>query len=276
MEWKEFAADSRESAVAQAIQHYGVSEGELRVSQVPEDLDISGLGGRVLVLAGLANQQPRQSRDEDHGGREGRDRGRDRDRGERRDRSRSDRKPREERPVAAKAPVPEPEPEEDLGPQQEVGAVGDFVRGILEKMSLGPQSRVEETRDGEEIKILIRGASIAQMVKNDQRTLLALSHLAHRAGQKLEEEEVRVRVSVAHSGVSDDRGQEAMPEGSEELEKEARAAAADVQESGEALTMRPMNSKERWVIHNVIREIAGVTSRSDGEGRTKRVKVEPE
>ena len=34
-----------------------------------------------------------------------------------------------------------------------------------------------------------------------------------------------------------------------------------------------MNSKERWVIHNFIKEVAGVTSESDADGDDKYVKV---
>jgi predicted RNA-binding protein Jag len=40
--------------------------------------------------------------------------------------------------------------------------------------------------------------------------------------------------------------------------------------------MRDMNSRERWVVHNTIRDIEGVRSESIGEDPSKRVKVLPE
>jgi predicted RNA-binding protein Jag len=49
-----------------------------------------------------------------------------------------------------------------------------------------------------------------------------------------------------------------------------------VTKTGEPVLLRPMNSKERWVIHNVVNETAGLRSESVGEGRMRRVKIEPE
>jgi predicted RNA-binding protein Jag len=37
-----------------------------------------------------------------------------------------------------------------------------------------------------------------------------------------------------------------------------------------------MNSKERWVVHNYLKDVPGVTSVSEGEGAEKRIKVIPD
>lgn len=65
------------------------------------------------------------------------------------------------------------------------------------------------------------------------------------------------------------------PEGvdHERLEALAKEAAEHVQSSGESLVMEPMNSKERWVVHNYIKGVGGLTSLSVGEGDDRRVKV---
>ncbi len=60
------------------------------------------------------------------------------------------------------------------------------------------------------------------------------------------------------------------------LEKLAHESAAEVTKTGEPVLLRPMNSKERWIIHNVVNETAGLRSESVGEGRMRRVKIEPE
>jgi predicted RNA-binding protein Jag len=36
-----------------------------------------------------------------------------------------------------------------------------------------------------------------------------------------------------------------------------------------------MSSRERWIVHTVLRTIAGVRTESVGEGRLKRVKIVP-
>ncbi len=46
--------------------------------------------------------------------------------------------------------------------------------------------------------------------------------------------------------------------------------------TGQSVVLRPMNSKERWLVHNVVNETPGLRSESEGEGRMRRVKIEPE
>ena len=61
-----------------------------------------------------------------------------------------------------------------------------------------------------------------------------------------------------------------------ELEKLAHESVAEVTKTGEAVVLRPMSSKERWVVHNVVNETPGLRSESDGEGRLRRVRIERE
>ncbi|MBW2416006.1 MAG: hypothetical protein JRG76_16020 [Deltaproteobacteria bacterium] len=48
-----------------------------------------------------------------------------------------------------------------------------------------------------------------------------------------------------------------------------------VRESGEAATLDEMTSRDRWIVHNALKEVDGVASESVGEGRMKRVKIFP-
>ena len=68
------------------------------------------------------------------------------------------------------------------------------------------------------------------------------------------------------------------PEGvdHERLERQAREAAEKVKSSGQPVTLPWMNSKERWVVHNYLKDVEGVTSVSEGEGAEKRLKIIPE
>jgi predicted RNA-binding protein Jag len=49
-----------------------------------------------------------------------------------------------------------------------------------------------------------------------------------------------------------------------------------VRKTGKPAVLRPMNSKERWIVHNFIKGMEGLRSESVGEGRMRRVKIEPE
>ncbi len=73
-------------------------------------------------------------------------------------------------------------------------------------------------------------------------------------------------------GDRSDRGESDDPA----LEKLAHESAAEVTRTGQPVLLRPMNSKERWLIHNVVNETPGLRSESEGEGRMRRVKIEPE
>ena len=68
------------------------------------------------------------------------------------------------------------------------------------------------------------------------------------------------------------------PEGVDEvrLEAVAREAAERVRRSGEPEILESMTAKERWVVHNFLKDIEGVTSASEGEGASKRVKILPD
>jgi hypothetical protein len=68
------------------------------------------------------------------------------------------------------------------------------------------------------------------------------------------------------------------PEGVDEarLEAIAREAAERVRRSGEPEILESMTAKERWVVHNFLKSVEGVTSASEGEGASKRVKILPD
>jgi spoIIIJ-associated protein len=64
--------------------------------------------------------------------------------------------------------------------------------------------------------------------------------------------------------------------GEERLLAAVKALAENVLESGEPRETDPLNSRERWLVHNALREVAGVKSESTGDGAEKRVKIMPE
>ncbi len=59
----------------------------------------------------------------------------------------------------------------------------------------------------------------------------------------------------------------------DELVALAKTVAAQVSSSGKTKKLQPMNAYERRLIHLTVREYAGLTSNSDGNGALKRVRI---
>jgi spoIIIJ-associated protein len=153
----------------------------------------------------------------------------------------------------------------------ELGPVGEFVAGVLRRMGVAGRIRLDEAEDDGEIVIRLRGEGLQAWLRQDSRVLDALSHLAQRAAQKLIGEEASVRVNVPRGlEVPGSEG------GDGPFERLASKTAEEVRKTGKPVVLRPMNSRERWIVHNHIKEMEGLRSESVGEGRMRCVKIEPE
>ena len=298
---REFIAESEEAAVEKALSHYGVGRDQLEVHVVPSDLSVAGLGGRALVLIGRAGQtsdepseRPRRAersdRDGDRGGRD-----RDRDRGERggrggrergergrnggnRGREARDREPREREPREREQRDREPrQPDPSLGPleiqAEGIGQIGGFVEHLLRAIATGGTITISENASDGEVMIHVGGDGAEDLARRNSGLPAAVSHLAHRAAQKHMGEDASAHVEFAgRSSDEEVESQDADPA----LERLARETAEAVRSSGEDKLLEPMGARDRFIIHNAIRDIDGVTSESVTEGRKKRVKVRPE
>jgi hypothetical protein len=273
-----------------------------------ERRDDRGRGGERREERRDERRDERRPRERDRGERSAgpRERGEPgRDRGERSERDGGDReRPREEAPTAA---VAAPVSTEPLAPGR-LGPVGEFVTGILERMKVRDVVATEAETDDGEIVVTVGGRGIIALVEREPRLVAALSHLAHRAAEALVEGDEAVAQVVVHGarlapreegrerGGRDrgrdrgrdgrgggDRGGERRPrrdpedrdidEG--ELERLAQDSARIARETGESQLLPPMNSRERWFVHNALKDERGVRSESEGDGARKRVRIFP-
>jgi hypothetical protein len=210
-------------------------------------------------------------------------------------RTRPERAPQQ--PPARRA-APEPEPVEDVE-EGELGPVGEFIAGILERMKLREVAITEVETDEGDIIITLAGKSIAALADGEPRLAAALSHLAHRAAEMLVDEEAAARVEIRgtrrpqqddgnerpgrdgrRDGRRPERGDSRRDSDDRDidevaLERMAREGAEIVRRTGEPELLRPMNSRERWVVHNSLKDERGVRSESEGEGPRKRVRITP-
>ncbi|HEY5656612.1 MAG TPA: R3H domain-containing nucleic acid-binding protein [Myxococcota bacterium] len=284
----EFVADNRGEAVAKATRFFGMDAEGLAIKEYMGS-QVSGLGGRTLVVAVPRDRKPpadrprdrdrdrgersdrSRSRDRDDRGR-GRDRGeygggRGRDRGERgggRDRDRGE---RGDRRSQAAAPRPEREATEpSVGTARgELGDAGKFLLGLIERLDVGP-FEIHESQEGELVVYEITGAAAKGLSGGDGRPIDALQLLVNQAAMRSEEEPKRIVLDV-----------EGNPEARERfLARLAERVVRRAREGGRAIALDPMSPSDRRIIHMAVRDHDGMATMSIGEGRYRQVLVVPD
>ncbi len=284
-EWREFAGDSRDEAVAKAVAFFNVgSADDLKIAEV--EAEVFGLGGRTAVVAVPANATPPkrtersgEARDERGNGRRDRsrrrdedrdrprrdrDRGRDRDRDRDRDRGRI--ASREQEEVAPAEPFQQRDPGTGTA-KGELSEVGEFVKGLLERMRLGDFEISESAEDEKLIALEVSGEIADGLVRGGERTLEAVQLLANQAAMRIGEGDgPRIVVDV--------EGERSKRE--ELLERVADRAGRRATSTGRPVALEPMNAKDRRTIHVALRDAEGIATMSVGEGRYRQVVVVPE
>jgi spoIIIJ-associated protein len=273
----EFIGERRDDVIAKACEFFGVDQDALEIADFPSG-EIYGLGGRCLIVAGVrgaqsgarsserserrdgpSGEQPR--RGSEHPGRGGR-----RERGGRGDRGgrgeRSDRPARGERSAPAAAEPQEPSIGTASG---ELGEVGAFVLGLVERMDIGPFD-ISENREGDLLIFEIRGAGAAELARGEGRSVDAIQLLANQAASRGSDEPPRVVIDVE----GNDEARELL------LSRLAERVAGRARDTGRAVALDPMNGRDRRLIHLALREEEDIATMSIGEGRYRQVVVVPE
>ena len=281
-EAREFVAESREDAIAEAKRFFGIDEAQLRLSDLNPS-EIHGLAGRIVVVAAPQDSPKVTSGGGDDGGGRGERGGRDGARGERggrggrggrdggrggrdggrggRDGGRGGR--------AAAAPQTEASSEEideSKGTAKgDLGEAGQFLLGAVERMALGPFD-IAESSDGDYVIYQLSGRAAQALGSGDGRGIDALQLLANQAAMQKDENAPRVIVDA---------------EGSSEkretfLGRLAERAASRARETERSVALDPMNPKDRRIIHVALRDTEGVAPLSQGRGQYRQVVGVPE
>jgi spoIIIJ-associated protein len=155
-------------------------------------------------------------------------------------------------------------PESTVTPEEVGAAAVTFMEGLTD--AFGATGSVDVRVDGIELEVTVTGSELGLLVGPGGRTLNAVQDLARVAAQRrLGDHETRLRVDVA--GYRERR--EAA------LSAFARDVAEQVRASGTARSLEPMTSADRKVVHDVLNEEDGVSSRSVGDDPDRRIIVEP-
>jgi spoIIIJ-associated protein len=155
-------------------------------------------------------------------------------------------------------------PESTVTPDEVGAAAVAFMDGLTEAFGLEGSSALQI--DGLELELNVEGSELGLLVGPGGRTLNAVQDLARVAAQRrLGDHETRLRIDVA--GYRERR--------EVALGKFARDVAEQVRSSGTARSLEAMSSADRKVIHDVLNDEAGVSSRSVGEDPDRRIVVDP-
>ena len=132
-------------------------------------------------------------------------------------------------------------------------------------MKLG-SFEISESSEGDYLIFQLRGDAAQALQAGDGRATDALQLVANQVAMRLSEDAPRVVVDVEGGG--DER--------EETLNRLADRAVKRALDTGRAVALDPMNSRDRRAIHMAVRDSDGVATMSIGEGRYRQVLVVPE
>ena len=147
--------------------------------------------------------------------------------------------------------VPAQEKEKYEGSKAE--AAVQYIFNIFDKMGVKAEYSYEETEDG--VIINLDSEDTSFIIGRRGENLDAIQYLASMFCNRLDDE--YYRVVLDSNGYRDKR--------KKTLEDLAKKIAKNVLRSGRSTVLEPMNPYERRIIHSMISEIEGVSSRSVGE-----------
>lgn len=134
-----------------------------------------------------------------------------------------------------------------------------YIKDVFSKMGYEVSIEVEETENGAILDI--SGDNVEEIIGKKGEVLDSLQYLASLVCNRIDRE--YFRISTDCNGFREKR--------KAQLERLAQKIANNVKRNGRTTALEPMNPYERRIIHSVITDIEGVTSRSKGEEPYRKV-----
>jgi spoIIIJ-associated protein len=149
---------------------------------------------------------------------------------------------------------------EDL--EAEADAAADFLEGLLDALDLPGDLKIKVHADHVELEVIEIGSGA--LIGRRGQTLEAIQELVRCSLQR--QFQRRARVKIDAEGYRSRR--------LEKLIEKAEEAIDAVLETGEAERLEPMDVFERKAIHQLVAEVDGLESRSQGREPARRVIIE--
>jgi len=142
--------------------------------------------------------------------------------------------------------------------------VDELVKDILIRMGFSTQLHITEEKNALIVDIETAGAD-GLLIGKAGNTLSAVEYLVNRILQRENKRTPRVILDV--SGYKRRR--------EDFLKSKALSLAEEVKSAKQQVTMEPLDADDRKIVHNVLKSVPGVTTKSVGSGRTKSIVVVP-
>jgi spoIIIJ-associated protein len=168
--------------------------------------------------------------------------------------------------VLARAELPEDGPPAASAPDD--SSLASLVHGVVSRIAedVGVRGRVEVTDGGSELLADVSGPEIGLIIGRNGRTIDAVQHVVSAIAHRAEGLGGR-RVEV------DAGGYRARRRG--RVESTAQRAADRVLATGSPVSLEPMTSVERKLVHQALEHVPGVETRSEGQEPERYVVIEP-
>lgn len=145
-----------------------------------------------------------------------------------------------------------------------VAKAKELLSGVLEKM--GVEAEVAASEEEDRILLDISCEEPDRIIGRRGQTIDALQHIVGKMLSRYRDDRGKP-VAVDTDGY---RGRHV-----EKLESLAQRMGEKAKSSGERIALSPMNAFDRRVIHMFLKEVDGVSTESEGEGKDRHVVVIP-
>lgn len=189
------------------------------------------------LMDGALMVADRDRDDRDRDDRDDRDRGRSRDRDDREDRG---------------------EPGDGKAEEAQ-----DILDGLLDRMDLDTDVDIRE--DDERIVLDVTGEDAGRAIGRKGQTLDALQFLVNKIVNRFPGGRRHVIVDSGDYRERHDDGLVSL------AERQAKRAV----EQGKVVTLEPMSARDRRVVHMSLAKVSGITTKSDGDGLARRIRIVP-
>lgn len=173
--------------------------------------------------------------------------------------------------VLARAALPAIPAREEAHPAaspQPAGSLAELVAELVAEIAeeIGLDADVAVSERGDLIAVDVSARDIGLLIGRNGRTIDAVQQVISAVVHRSEGSDGR-RVEVDAGGYRRRRR--------ERVESEAHRASSHVLETGSTVSLEPMSSLERKLVHTVLQDVEGVETRSEGEEPARFVVVAP-
>ena len=146
---------------------------------------------------------------------------------------------------------------------------GERVRALVSAVreALGLEGDVAVSADESGIRAVLEGDDLGLFIGRHGQTIDAVQHLAFKVANRDTERDAAVRVTVDAAGYRARREQV--------LHRQAEQAAESAARDGRPVALDAMNASERKIVHEFLKDRAGVETYSEGTEPDRHLVVAP-